>query len=337
MRSHLDNRSSYHFELPNGQIASQPLEKRTDSRLLVHSSNAIRHGFISEILKLLEPNDLLIVNDTRVIKARLRGMKLTGGKVDILVEKIESTCVAICHVKAARGLSFRHEVRVGHCALKLLERVGDLYRLQFGEPVQTVLSQYGLVPLPPYIDRVPTSVDETRYQTVYGEHDGAVAAPTAGLHFDKELLARIKKKGITICPITLHIGVGTFQSVRIEDLTHVSLHSEHYRIPSDTRQALNARKGRCVAVGTTVVRALEHAALTGEDKGETSLFIKPGFNFQVVDALITNFHLPESTLLMLVCAFCGYEETMQCYEIAVREDYRFFSYGDAMWCEKNAI
>lgn len=330
----LSKKSDFWYQLPTDLIAFQPKSKRTKSRFLVLDNQKISHQRFSDLPRLLNRGDLLIVNDTKVIKARLQGTKLTGGKIDILVEKVETNHIAICHVKASRGLTIHHTMTVGKVKVRLLERVKDLYRLEFERPLSEVLEQFGNVPLPPYIERNPTLADSHRYQTVYAQHEGAVAAPTAGLHFDNELLDEIRSKGVEIHPITLHIGAGTFQNIRVEDLSQHELHREWYSIPLSTRNAISQRNGRCIAVGTTVVRTLEHAAITGADEGETSLFIRPGFQFQVVDSLITNFHLPESSLIMLVCAFCGYELTMQAYDVAVKNRYRFFSYGDSMWCDR---
>ena len=295
------------------------------------------HLKFDKLPELLCPGDLLVVNDTKVIKARLFGQKETGGRVEILIERIESDRVATCHVKASRGLTGRHLVRIGRFCAKLNERDGDLFRLEFDSPVKQIIEECGHVPLPNYLDRPDTKQDETRYQTVYAHSEGAVAAPTAGLHFTEALLLELRQMGVRIEPVTLHVGAGTFQPIRDTDLSKLEMHSERYFIPTNTREAIERCSGRVVAVGTTVVRTLESAELNKRDEGETNLFVAPGFEFKVVDALITNFHLPESTLIMLVCAFCGYERTMSAYEIAVNEKYRFFSYGDAMWCERNEV
>lgn len=325
------------YQLPISLIASHPTPKRTDSRLLALQGEGMLHLKFDKLRELLCPGDLLVVNDTKVIKARLIGQKETGGRVEILIERIESDRIAICHVKASRGLTGRHRVRIEHFSVKLIEREGDLFRLEFDSPVRRIIEECGHVPLPNYLDRPDTKQDETRYQTVYARSEGAVAAPTAGLHFTDALLREIREMGVRIEPITLHVGAGTFQPVRDSDLSQVEMHSERYSIPAGTREAIEVCSGRVIAVGTTVVRTLESAELTKSDEGETNLFVSPGFEFQVVDALITNFHLPESTLIMLVCAFCGYERTMRAYEVAVQGKYRFFSYGDAMWCERNEV
>ncbi len=330
-------KSDFNYELPSELIARVPIPHRTDSRLLTVDGSPFRHLTFSNLPQLLQRNDLLIVNDTKVIKARLRGRKESGGKVEVLIERIESTHIAVCQVKASRGLAERHVVHIGPYTARLLNRVGDLFRLSFSEPVDDVLEECGEVPLPTYVDRPPEDSDETRYQTVYAQEPGAVAAPTAGLHFTKELLNQLRDMGVQIEPITLHVGAGTFQPLRTERLEEVSLHSERYVILESTRHAIDSCSGRVVAVGTTVVRALEGAQKTNRDAGETDLFISPGFEFRVVDALITNFHLPESSLLMLVCAFAGHDRTMRAYQAAVQHKYRFFSYGDAMWCERNEV
>lgn len=297
----------------------------------------VEHRQFSDLPTLLKPNDLLVINDTKVIKARLIGEKNSGGRIEVLIERIESEFIALCHVKTSRGLKPSHTIHVGNVAVRLIDRLHDFFRLEFSQPVLNVLDRYGRVPLPNYIGRDATDDDESQYQTVYARSPGAVAAPTAGLHFDHNLLSVIRANGVQIHTITLHVGAGTFQSLRDENLTDVRLHNEHYMIPQMTRRALDSRQGRCIAVGTTVVRTLEHAYRTGSDVGETSLFIKPGFEFHVVDSMITNFHLPESSLIMLVCAFNGYQRTMRAYHEAVEQQYRFFSYGDAMWCDRNAI
>ena len=337
MRQKKFRKSDFHYELPASLIAREPAPERTESRLLVLRGEQTQHRRFIDLPKLLRTDDLLIVNDTKVIKARLMGQKETGGRVELLIERIESDSTALCHVKASRGLKHTHTVKIGRFEATLIERVGDLHRMKFTSPVQTILEECGHVPLPNYLDRPDTKEDEIRYQTVYARKEGAVAAPTAGLHFTRELMHQIEDLGVSIEPITLHVGAGTFQALRDDDLALVNMHRERYTIPQNTRDAITGCTGRVVAVGTTVVRALESAALTGRDQGETQLFISPGFKFRVVDALITNFHLPESTLIMLVCAFAGYERVLKAYETAVCNDYRFFSYGDAMWCERNEV
>ena len=239
-------------------------------------------------------------------------------------------------VRVSKPLKGGRSLTLEDVRIDVVRRRDDFYVLDFGAPISDVLDRHGAVPLPPYIDRPAEAMDEDRYQTVYAETPGAVAAPPAGLHFDTETLRRIEDKGVTIARVTLHVGAGTFQPVREDDLRQVRMHPERYVVPAPTREALAACRGRVVAVGTTVVRTLEAAAASGRDRGETRLFIAPGFAFQAVDALITNFHLPESTLLMLVSAFAGFEPVRRAYAEAIAREYRFFSYGDAMFCERNA-
>lgn len=330
-------RSDFAFDLPSELIAAQPLPERASSRLLVLEQNRYRHLRFTAIRELLQPNDLLVVNDTKVIKARLFAVKDTGGNVELLIERIESRSTALCLAKSSRPLRSGGSLYIDTIELEVTESIGDFYRIRFSEPVEKCIEECGHVPLPPYIRRDATIEDEKRYQTVYAENEGAVAAPTAGLHFDQSLLERIQQDGVKLARITLHVGSGTFQPLREESLNDVQMHSERYTIPPDARVLLNHCQGRIVAVGTTVVRTLETAALTGKDSGETRLFIQPGFNFQVVDRLITNFHLPESTLIMLVCAFAGYDRTMAAYREAVAKRYRFFSYGDALFIERHEV
>lgn len=330
-------KSDFSYSLPPSLIASKPAEKRIDSRLLAVASDGLTHLRFADLPRLLLPGDVVVVNDTKVIKARLLGAKKTGGRTEILIERIESETVALCHVKSSRGLKVSHEVVIGSYTARLVERVDDLHRVDFDAPIRQVLDEHGHVPLPNYIQRPDTPEDEARYQTIYAREEGAIAAPTAGLHFDAKLIQDIQEMNIRVVPVTLHVGAGTFQSLREDDLAKVSMHSERYTIPQSTLDAIDTCEGRVVAVGTTVVRTLESAIATGKDCGETQLFISPGFEFGAVDALITNFHLPESTLIMLVCAFAGFDRVMHAYEVAVEEKYRFFSYGDAMWCEKHEV
>ena len=330
-------RRDFHFDLPRALIAQQPLTRRSDSRLLVLAGDAVRHCRFDAIVDLLTPEDLLVVNDTRVIKARLEACKDSGGQAEILVERIQAERLALCQVRVSKPLKADRNLRVDECPIRVVERRGEFYLLAFPMPVAEFLDRHGQMPLPPYIERDAAAADEERYQTVYAAEPGAVAAPTAGLHFDASLLARLKTQGVAVERITLHVGAGTFQPVRTEDPRQHRLHAERYVIPPATRQALAAcaaGPGRVVAVGTTVVRALEAAAASGCDRGETQLFILPGYRFQVVDALVTNFHLPESTLLMLVSAFAGMELVRRAYREAIAQRYRFFSYGDAMFCER---
>ena len=331
-------RSDFSYHLPKHLIARTPLAVRTDSRLLELKGDAIAHRHFGEIVDLLRPNDLLVINDTRVIKARLRGVKDSGGRAEILVERIECADTALCQVRVSKALHAERSLLVDGEVVTVMARRGEFYLLRFPGDVLEFLDAHGSTPLPPYISRPANAEDEKRYQTVYGKHPGAVAAPTAGLHFDEALLRAIADRGVEIAAVTLHVGAGTFQPIRTEDLSQHRMHEERYEVPAASAQAVNACDGRVVAVGTTVVRTLESAADSRGNvragAGETALFIAPGYEFRVVDALITNFHLPESTLLMLVSAFAGHARVMRAYANGVREGYRLFSYGDAMFCER---
>ena len=328
-------RADFQFDLPESLIAQRPLDSRSASRLLVLAGDSVRHGQFDDLPDLLGPDDLLVVNNSRVIKARLMAQKDSGGRAEVLVERILDTNRALCQVRVSKPLKpNRCLYQDGH-RIDVVERDGEFYLLDFNVPVAEYLDAHGDVPLPPYIERPADAADEGRYQTVYAAVPGAVAAPTAGLHFDDELLDRLRAKGVVVASVTLHVGAGTFQPVREDDLGRHRMHAERYAIPSATRRAIDECDGRVVAVGTTVVRTLESAAATGNDCGETRLFITPGHRFRAVDALVTNFHLPESTLLMLVSAFAGVEPVRRAYEEAVQRRYRFFSYGDAMFCERN--
>lgn len=328
-------RSDFRFDLPESLIAQRPLDERSASRLLVLAGDSVRHCQFDGLLDLLDPDDLLVVNDSRVIKARLIAHKDSGGHAEVLVERLVDRTRALCQVRVSKPLKPNRCLYQDGQRIDVVERDGEFYLLDFNAPVAEYLDAHGEVPLPPYIERPPDSADEDRYQTVYAAAPGAVAAPTAGLHFDDDLLDRLRAKGVGVASVTLHVGAGTFQPVRGDDLSRHRMHSERYAIPRATRQALDECDGRVVAVGTTVVRTLESAAATGNDCGETRLFITPGYRFRAVDALVTNFHLPESTLLMLVSAFAGVEPVRRAYEEAVERRYRFFSYGDAMFCERN--
>lgn len=328
-------RTDFRFDLPESLIAQRPLESRSASRLLALAGDWVRHCQFEDLADLLGPDDLLVVNDSRVIKARLMAHKDSGGRAEVLVERIVDTNRALCQVRVSKALKpSRCLYHDGH-RFDVVDRDGEFYLLDFNSPVAEYLDAHGEVPLPPYIERSPDAKDENRYQTVYAAVPGAVAAPTAGLHFDEDLLDRLRAKGVGVASVTLHVGTGTFQPVREDDLSRHEMHAERYAIPKATRSAIDECDGRVVAVGTTVVRTLESAAATGNDCGETRLFITPGYRFRVVDALVTNFHLPESTLLMLVSAFAGVEPVRRAYAEAVRRRYRFFSYGDAMFCERN--
>ena len=335
--------SDFRFSLPPELIAQRPLPSRIESRLLALRGDAVEHLRFGAITTLLRPGDLLVVNDTRVIKARLLATKDSSGRAEILVERVLDERRARCQVRVSKPLWPGRRLRVqgggaeAERSLTVVCREGEFYVLQFPAPVLSFLESHGHVPLPPYIDRAADMEDETRYQTVYAAEPGAVAAPTAGLHFTEALLGTLRRHGVETATVTLHVGAGTFQPIRVQDVRHHRMHAERYRVPPETRQALKACTGRVVAVGTTVVRTLEAAAATGEDEGETRLFITPGYSFSAVDALITNFHLPESTLLMLVSAFAGVEQVRRAYAEAVAERYRFFSYGDAMFCERTDV
>lgn len=326
--------SDFHFALPAELIAQRPPPKRTESRLLVLRGDELLHRRFGAVLDLLSPEDVLVVNDTRVIKARLLARKDSGGRAELLVERVLDETRALCQARASKPLHAGRQLFVEDVAIDVVRRCGEFHLLDFHMPVAQVLARHGRVPLPPYINRPADGDDEERYQTVYATHAGAVAAPTAGLHFDNALLQRLADKGVVVARLTLHVGAGTFQPVRGGDIAGHRMHAERYAIPPATRRALATCRGRVVAVGTTVVRALEAAAQTGEDAGDTRLFITPGFRFQAVDALVTNFHLPESTLLMLVSAFAGFDRVRRAYAEAVAQRYRFFSYGDAMFCER---
>ena len=333
-------RSDFHYALPMGLIAQAPLAERGGSRLLVLGDEGVTHRAFADLVDLLRPEDVLVVNDTRVLKARLFGVKDSGGRAEILVERIEGSREALCQVRVSKPLRAGRAISVDGAALAVVERCGVFYRLRFPEDVAAFLDRHGKVPLPPYVERPADQEDEARYQTIYAARPGAVAAPTAGLHFDATLLDRIAERGVRIVPVTLHVGAGTFQPVRAEDVSRHRMHEERYDVPAETARAVNMARGRVVAVGTTVVRTLESAAdpegRVAAGPGATSLFITPGYHFRVIDALVTNFHLPESTLIMLVAAFAGHDRVMAAYREAVAREYRFFSYGDAMFCERAA-
>ena len=337
--------SDFDFDLPPELIAQHPAADRTASRLLHLDgpSGSLEDLAFRDFGQLVGPNDVLVFNDTKVIKARLRGRKDTGGEVEVLVERVLDEHRALAHVRASKTPKpGRKLVLTGGIEAEVLGRKDDLYELRFegGATVLDQLAAHGEVPLRPYITHTPDASDESRYQTVYAREPGAVAAPTAGLHFDTATLDALKARGITLCHVTLHVGAGTFQPVRGEDVSAHVMHSEWYSIPEETVAAIaeaKAKKGRVIAVGTTTLRALEARASEGPLRGgasETCIFITPGFEFRVVDRLLTNFHLPRSTLLMLVSAFAGQDNVRRAYAHAVRERYRFFSYGDAMLVER---
>ncbi len=331
---------AFDYELPAELIAQQPSASRSSSRLLALSRGALQDRRFSELPGLLSPGDLLVLNDTRVIKARLLGVKSTGGRVELLVERVLNEREVLAQLRASKPPAAGGRLTLeGRIPAEVVERRDDLYRIRFdGEATAAQeLERHGRVPLPPYIVREAGPEDESRYQTVYAREPGAVAAPTAGLHFDAALMDRLEQRGVRLAWITLHIGAGTFQPVRVTNLDEHRMHAERYEIPRETLDAIasvKSRGGKIVAVGTTSVRTLESVAAGGNPEGETRLFIRPGYRFRVVDRLITNFHLPKSTLLMLVCALGGTEAVLQAYRHAVAQRYRFFSYGDAMLVDR---
>ncbi len=358
-------RSDFDFTLPPEQIAQHPTARRADARLLrlrgSGSALALDDLHIADLAEAFAPGDLLVCNDTRVIKARLFGERESGGKVEALIERPvgayggpTATRRALALLRASHAPKPGRRLRFGAAdgaaqfEAMVLGREGDLFELEFSAPLDRVLDEAGQIPLPPYIRHRPEDEDAARYQTVYAQAPGAVAAPTAGLHFDDALLARLRERGVQTAFVTLHVGAGTFQPVRVENLAEHRMHKERYVVSqaaADAIAATRARGGRIVAVGTTSVRALESSvakdgAQAGQvvaGAGETDLFILPGFRFQVVDRLLTNFHLPGSTLLMLVSAFGGMEPVRQAYDHAVRAGYRFFSYGDAMLLDREDL
>jgi S-adenosylmethionine:tRNA ribosyltransferase-isomerase len=332
--------SDFDYALPEGLIAQHPAPERTASRLLhlEGASGALEDLAFGELPRLLKAGDLLVLNDTRVIKARLFGYKSTGGKIELFVERIVSECEALVLMRAGHRPKAGNRLVVGDgVGVEVLAREDDLCRVRFAEPVMAVLERCGNVPLPPYVRHPPDRTDAERYQTVFAERNGAVAAPTAGLHFDRGLLELIERGGTRLARITLHVGSGTFQPLRCEEVEQHRMHSERYEVPQATIDAIEAARmagGRVLAVGTTALRALESWAQTGARSGETSLFVYPGFAFRVVDRLLTNFHLPKSSLLILVSAFGGIENLRRAYAHAIAQRYRFFSYGDAMLIER---
>lgn len=335
--------ADFDFHLPDELIAQYPLEQRTASRLLHLRGQSCIDLHFRDIVDLILPDDLLIFNNTRVIPARLHGQKSTGGKLEVLVERIEDSHHVLAHVRCSKSpRPGSHLILEGKINVTMIEREGELFRLRFehDESALELLDQYGHMPLPPYINRSDESSDQQRYQTVYAQQPGAVAAPTAGLHFDEALLEQLAAKGVEKAFVTLHVGAGTFQPVRVDDIREHHMHAEYIDVDAavvDKIKETRARGGRIIAVGTTSVRSLESAAMQGEIAefhGDSQIFIYPGYEFKVVDAMITNFHLPKSTLLMLVSAFSGRDNILAAYAHAVEQKYRFFSYGDAMFLEK---
>ena len=333
----MHNLSDYDFDLPQHLIAQTPLPERGASRLLHVDGERLIDRHFGDLADLLNPGDLLVFNDTRVLKARFFGVKASGGKVEVLVERVLDTRTVLAQVRASKSplpggsmrLADAFDVQVG-------ERAGEFFTLVFPSDVFDLLETYGSLPLPPYIDHAADAFDEARYQTVYAREPGAVAAPTAGLHFDEAFLRRLQEKGVRTAFVTLHVGAGTFQPVRVENLNEHQMHSEWYTISQETVDAVRAAKaggGKVIAVGTTSLRALESASQSGAlqaGSADTRLFITPGYRFKTIDRLITNFHLPKSTLLMLVSAVAGFNVIRAAYAHAIAQEYRFFSYGDAM-------
>ena len=340
------HRSEFTYDLPDELIAQKPLAERSASRLLHLDGASARHSHrrFTDLPELLTSGDLLVFNDTRVLPARLFGVKETGGRVEILIERLTGQHTALAHIRASKmpkpgariAVAGRGSGAAGESWLSVEARDDDLYALRGDEPLGSLLARAGHTPLPPYIQREDDEDDRERYQTVYASRDGAVAAPTAGLHFDEPLLETLDRKGVQRCHVTLHVGAGTFQPVRADDIRDHAMHAEYLEVGEAVCAAIAAtreRGGRVVAVGTTAVRSLETAAAGGALApyvGDTRLFIYPGYVFRCVDAIITNFHLPESTLLMLVSAFSGREAILAAYRAAIEQGYRFFSYGDAM-------
>ncbi len=343
--------ADFTYNLPESLIARYPDPRRSDCRLLSldGTTGQLTHGVFSDLLDKLKPGDLLILNNTRVIPARIFGCKASGGKVEVLVERILDRQRILAHVRASKAPKPGSELLLGDdhsIRATMVKRHDQLFEIAFNDPrpVLDVLNAIGHMPLPPYIDRPDELNDRERYQTVYGDRPGAVAAPTAGLHFDKPLLQSLRDKGVEIGFVTLHVGAGTFQPVRVATVQAHVMHAEYVEVTQQVVDAVvecKARGSRVVAVGTTSVRSLESAALAAKDAliapffGDTKIFIYPGYRFRLVDLLITNFHLPESTLIMLVSAFAGYQHTMRAYQQAVLAEYRFFSYGDAMFITHN--
>jgi S-adenosylmethionine:tRNA ribosyltransferase-isomerase len=326
--------SEFDYELPPELIAQHPVPQRSASRLL-HldaATGTLQDLKFGDLPLLIEQDDVLVLNDTRVVKARLAGRKSSGGKIELFIERALDEREALALIKASHPPAPGSEVFIGKVAVKVEAREGELYRVRFSQDIHGVLERFGAVPLPPYIRHAPQAEDAERYQTVYAKVPGAVAAPTAGLHFDDGMLKKLERKGATIAKVTLHVGFGTFQPVRVDEIEAHRMHKERYRISPGVMDSLSGK--RTLAVGTTSLRALEAAARTGQLEGETDLFITPGFEFRVVKRLLTNFHLPKSTLLMLACAFGGKDQVLRAYSHAIAERYRFFSYGDAMLIER---
>jgi len=331
-------KQEFNFDLPQDLIAQYPLAQRNESRLLVYhcSTGTSKHHLFKDLATFIEPGDLLVMNNSKVIPARLYGVKASGGKVELLVERINSDDTFLAHIKASKSPKTSTLIHLDNdWCIEIIAKQDDLYLCKANGDVDTMLHQIGHIPLPPYITRTDEPLDLNRYQTVYAEHKGSVAAPTAGLHFDEAVLASLKAKGVNFAYTTLHVGAGTFRPVRAENIHDHKMHNERFTVSDDVciavKKAHDSGK-RVIAVGTTALRSLESAAAGGEIRacnGETDIFIYPGYQFRICDGLVTNFHLPESTLLMLVSAFIGHQAAMELYRIAIAERYRFFSYGDA--------
>lgn len=331
--------SDFDYILPQARIARYPTPNRGDSRLLVlkGEDGTFQDSFFKNLLSFLRPNDCLVFNDTRVIAARLFGQKVTGGRVEVLVDRIRGERDALCHVKGSKSLKEGALIHFNGASASVLGKEGNCLSLRFDTPILPLLENIGEIPIPPYFERQADQLDKNRYQTVYASRPGAVAAPTAGLHFSQELLSAIDEMGIKRVHVTLHVGAGTFQPVKTENILEHEMHPEWAQVPEsacETIRQTKARGGRVIAVGTTSLRSLESAG-TGEGinafEGETRLFIYPGYAFKVVDVLITNFHLPKSTLLMLVSAFAGFDHVRAAYQHAIEKEYAFYSYGDALF------
>jgi S-adenosylmethionine:tRNA ribosyltransferase-isomerase len=329
--------SDFDFDLPPERIAQTPLAERSASRLLQLDGDTIIDRQFADIVDLLDAGDLLVMNDTRVLKARFFGVKASGGQVEVLVERVLDPRTVLAQVRASKSPKPGNVIRLADAFDVVVgERAGEFFTLNFDADVFELIEAHGRLPLPPYIDHTADAFDEQRYQTVYSKEPGAVAAPTAGLHFDEALLARLQAKGVQLAYVTLHVGAGTFQPVRVEALDQHQMHTEWYTVPQATVDAVHAAQAagkHVVAVGTTSLRALESASQSGTlvaGSADTALFITPGYTFKTVSRLITNFHLPKSTLLMLVSAFAGYAPIRAAYAHAIAHQYRFFSYGDAM-------
>ena len=331
----------FQFTVPKHLIAQKPLDERDASRLLYVQGSKLIHYQFTDLKKLLKKNDLLVLNNTRVVKARLLVRKRSGGKAEVLFERMIDESTFIGQIKFSGKLRPGSELLVGNNKnLEVVDRKGHFFLLRANKPIMEILDTLGLVPLPPYIKRESVPEDQKRYQTIFASESGAVAAPTAGLHFTKSLLAEISDNGIEIGYLTLHVGAGTFMPLREQQIETKKLHKEQFIIDASLCEQINrtrSNNGRIIAIGTTVVRAIESLANKGEIKpfqGETDIFITPGFEFKVIDAMVTNFHLPESSLIMLVSAFAGTQTILKSYQHAIKNDYRFYSYGDAMFLEK---